>query len=81
MRRSWRLTAIGMLVVGMMLALGTGPSAAQSRAHVYLLRGLMNIFSLGMDTLSSSAEPEWRLRYGARLWRVAVARRSSGGRF
>jgi hypothetical protein len=51
MRRSWRLTAIGMLVVGMILVLGTGPSAAQSRAHVYLLRGLMNIFSLGMDTL------------------------------
>jgi alpha-beta hydrolase superfamily lysophospholipase len=25
---------------------------AQSRAHVYLLRGLMNIFSLGMDTLA-----------------------------
>jgi hypothetical protein len=53
MRRSWRLTAIGILVVAMMLALGTGPSAAQSRAHVYLLRGLMNIFSLGMDTLCS----------------------------
>jgi len=51
MRRSWRLTAIGMLIVAMVLALGTGPSAAQSRAHVYLLRGLMNIFSLGMDTL------------------------------
>jgi hypothetical protein len=51
MRRLWRLTAIGIVVVGMMLALGTGPSAAQSRAHVYLLRGLMNIFSLGMDTL------------------------------
>ncbi|HEX9237319.1 MAG TPA: thioesterase domain-containing protein, partial [Xanthobacteraceae bacterium] len=52
MRRSWRLTAIGMLIVGMMLALGTDPGAAQSRAHVYLLRGLMNIFSLGMDTLT-----------------------------
>jgi hypothetical protein len=52
MKRLWRLTAIAMLVVGMMLALGTGPSAAQSRAHVYLLRGLMNIFSLGMDTLT-----------------------------
>jgi alpha-beta hydrolase superfamily lysophospholipase len=26
---------------------------AQSRAHVYLLRGLMNIFSLGMDTLAT----------------------------
>ena len=51
MRRSWRLTAIGVLVVGM-LALGTNPGAAQSRAHVYLLRGLMNIFSLGMDTLA-----------------------------
>ena len=51
MRRSWRSTAIGMLVVGM-LALGTNPGAAESRAHVYLLRGLMNIFSLGMDTLS-----------------------------
>jgi len=51
MRRSWHLTAIGMLVVAM-LALGTDPGAAESRAHVYLLRGLMNIFSLGMDTLS-----------------------------
>jgi len=38
------------MVVGM-LAFGTNPGAAQSRAHVYLLRGLMNIFSLGMDTL------------------------------
>ena len=51
MRRSWRLTALGMLVVGL-LALGTNPGAAESRAHVYLLRGLMNIFSLGMDTLA-----------------------------
>ena len=34
-----------------MLVLGASPSMAQSRAHVYLLRGLMNIFSLGMDTL------------------------------
>jgi Thioesterase domain len=52
MRRSWRLTAIGIMVVGAMLAFGTNPAAAESRAHVYLLRGLMNIFSLGMDTLS-----------------------------
>ena len=52
MRRSWRLTAIGIMVVGVMLGFGTNPSAAESRAHVYLLRGLMNIFSLGMDTLA-----------------------------
>ena len=42
-----------------MLALGSMPATAQSvagtaqaRAHVYLLRGLMNIFSLGMDSLA-----------------------------
>jgi Thioesterase domain len=52
MTRSWRLTAVGMLVAGMVLAFGTNPGRAESRAHVYLLRGLMNIFSLGMDTLS-----------------------------
>src|SRR5215467_13472695 len=52
MRRSWRLTAISILVIGLMLAFGKNPGRAESRAHVYLLRGLMNIFSLGMDTLS-----------------------------
>jgi hypothetical protein len=36
-----------------MLASGASPSMAQSRAHVYLLRGLMNIFSLGMDSLGA----------------------------
>jgi hypothetical protein len=41
-----------MLVIGIVLAFGTNPSQAESRAHVYLLRGLMNIFSLGMDTLA-----------------------------
>src|SRR5690348_12494901 len=51
MRRSWRLTAVGILIVGIVLAFATNPSRAESRAHVYLLRGLMNIFSLGMDTL------------------------------
>jgi hypothetical protein len=49
----WRFSAIGVLTGAMMLALGASPSMAQSRAHVYLLRGLMNIFSLGMDTLAS----------------------------
>lgn len=51
MRRWCRFAAIGVLAAGMMLAFGTNPGMAQSRAHVYLLRGLMNIFSLGMDTL------------------------------
>jgi len=51
MRIWWRLNVIGVLAAAMMLALGSSPGMAQSRAHVYLLRGLMNIFSLGMDTL------------------------------
>jgi thioesterase domain-containing protein len=29
---------------------------AQPRAHVYLLRGLMNVFSLGMDTLAEKIQ-------------------------
>ena len=50
---AWRrFAAIAMLAVGMMLMLGTSPSVAEPRAHVYLLRGLLNVFSLGMDTLA-----------------------------
>jgi pimeloyl-ACP methyl ester carboxylesterase len=52
MRNWWRLTAIGVLTAGLMLACGSSPSMATPRAHVYLLRGLLNIFSLGMDTLA-----------------------------
>ncbi len=52
MRNWWRLSVIGMLTAGLMLAFGSSPSVAAPRAHVYLLRGLLNIFSLGMDTLA-----------------------------
>src|ERR1700733_802403 len=52
MRGWWRVSVRGALVAGMMIPLGSNPCMAQSRAHVYLLRGLMNIFSLGMDTLA-----------------------------
>ena len=49
----WRVSTIGILTGAMMFGLGASPSMAQSHAHVYLLRGLMNIFSLGMDSLAS----------------------------
>jgi hypothetical protein len=54
MRRSGLLTAVFAVAVGTVVALGANPGAAQPqlRAHVYLLRGLLNIFSLGMDTLA-----------------------------
>ena len=52
MRRSGLLTAVFALAV--VIAVASGASAAQPkpRAHVYLLRGLLNIFSLGMDSLA-----------------------------
>jgi pimeloyl-ACP methyl ester carboxylesterase len=40
------------MAVAMSVTLGTGSSMAEPRAHVYLLRGLLNIFSLGMDSLA-----------------------------
>jgi hypothetical protein len=54
MRRSGLLTAVFALAVGIAAAFGAGPGAAQPppRAHVYLLRGLLKIFSLGMDSLA-----------------------------
>jgi hypothetical protein len=54
MRRSGLLTAVFALTVAIVVAFGSNPGAAQpqSRAHVYLLRGLFNVFSLGMDSLA-----------------------------
>ena len=52
MRNMRRFAVFSALLVLMMVGFGASPGVAQSRAHVYLLRGLMNIFSLGMDTLA-----------------------------
>jgi hypothetical protein len=54
MRRLGLLTAVFALVVGIVVACEASPGAAppQPRTHVYLLRGLLTIFSLGMDTLA-----------------------------
>ncbi len=38
--------------VAIMWTLGSTPGAAQSRAHVYLFRGLADVYSLGMNTLA-----------------------------
>jgi pimeloyl-ACP methyl ester carboxylesterase len=63
MSACYRIGAFGVLVAAMMLALGSRPGTAQSRAetaqaraHVYLLRGLLNIFSLGMDGLAEELD-------------------------
>ena len=39
-----------------MAGFGARPGKAEPRAHVYLLRGLLNIFSLGMDNLAEKIQ-------------------------
>jgi alpha-beta hydrolase superfamily lysophospholipase len=56
MRKMRRFAFIGALAALLLIPMGSSPSMAQSRAHVYLLRGLMNIFSLGMDDLAQKIE-------------------------
>ena len=56
MKNMRRLAIAGVLSLLMMIGVGTSASMAQPRAHVYLLRGLMNIFSLGMDTLAEKIQ-------------------------
>jgi hypothetical protein len=51
MSRSGRLTAVLALFAGIVLAT-PGTAQPQARAHVYVLRGLFNVFSLGMDSLA-----------------------------
>jgi hypothetical protein len=53
MKNMRRFVIAGVLSALMMAGFGARPGMAQPRTHVYLLRGLMNIFSLGMDTLAS----------------------------
>jgi hypothetical protein len=56
MKNMRRFVIAGVLSALMMAGFGARPGMAQPRAHVYLLRGLMNIFSLGMDTLAEKIQ-------------------------
>jgi hypothetical protein len=47
-----RLAAISLLATVILAAFGPSAASAASRAHVYLFRGLADIFSTGMDTLA-----------------------------
>jgi Thioesterase domain len=49
---SRRLAVIALLAMALSVAFGSWADAAQSRAHVYLFRGLADVFSTGMDTLT-----------------------------
>jgi hypothetical protein len=47
-----RFAAIAFAALAMSLAFGSQPGRAASHAHVYLFRGLADIFSTGMDVLT-----------------------------
>ena len=52
MRRWYRFAAVTLLALGLMPTLESSRAMAQPRAHVYLFRGLADVFSIGMDTLA-----------------------------
>jgi pimeloyl-ACP methyl ester carboxylesterase len=52
MTRRFRPVAIAMLATAILIALGFGTGIAKPRPHVYLFRGLADVFSTGMDTLA-----------------------------
>ncbi len=52
MGRACRGVATAILAAALAVTLHGGPAAAQSRGHVYLFRGLADVFSTGMDTLA-----------------------------
>ena len=64
-RASWRrLHAIAIAVL-LLLPFGAGPAlaapnsaATASTAHVYLLRGVLNIFSLGLDDIAAQLQAQ-----------------------
>jgi surfactin synthase thioesterase subunit len=52
MKRWFPLFAIGALAIATLFGLGFRPGIAQPHPHVYLFRGLADVFSTGMDTLA-----------------------------
>ena len=60
-RRQW-LRPLSTLVVVFLFfvapsgALAQGPATSGSTAHVYLLRGVLNVFSMGMDQIAYNLE-------------------------
>jgi hypothetical protein len=53
------LAALGLLSLAMVLVFGSSPGMAQPRAHVYLFRGLADVFSLGMKAPSFLSVTRW----------------------
>src|SRR5215470_6934869 len=56
---SWRAAAIALLLFGFAVHPGSAHAAPQpTTAHVYLMRGVLNIFSLGMDQMAARLQQQ-----------------------
>ncbi|MGA7000451.1 MAG: hypothetical protein WBZ28_00760, partial [Pseudolabrys sp.] len=63
LRRPWsgrmQATAIALLLLVLPIGASTGDAGAPaSGAHVYLLRGVLNIFSLGLDDIAAKLQQQ-----------------------
>lgn len=58
--QAWAICALLALPLTLSPAAATpaGPSAAAATTHVYLLRGVLNIFSLGLDDIAAKLEAQ-----------------------
>jgi hypothetical protein len=57
--RRGALKAVGLAILLLVMALEPrGAEAAPARAHVYLMRGVLNIFSLGMDQMATRLQQQ-----------------------
>src|SRR5262245_63075950 len=64
--RRWLRPLTALAVIALLLAVPSGahaqgpstakPTAAKPTAHVYLLRGVLNVFSMGMDQIAYKLE-------------------------
>jgi hypothetical protein len=61
----WRMRSLQVTAVALLLSLTFGvapshavPSSSANGAHVYMLRGILNIFSLGLDNIATKLESQ-----------------------
>jgi len=62
-KRSWPLRAAAMVLLLLTLSIGTTaeaavPATGAASVHVYLLRGVLNIFSLGLDDIAAKLQAQ-----------------------
>ena len=70
-----RTAAIAIVLFGLSIAPGAArPAPGEPSAHVYLVRGVLNIFSLGLDEMAAKLQRQGIERYRPQSHAVGVDR-------